>query len=201
MIERANEQRLNRALADARANVVSKVSGNMERSWQGKGGLRVLIRPIEPSDEGRLVEFHQSLSEETVRHRYFGLISLATRTGHDRLARVCQNDPDRDLALVAQQMGPSNCFGPILGVARLCRTDDPLEAEFAIVIEDAAQGHGLGSEMMRQLIAVAREEGLRELHGDVQADNLVMCRMFCDLGFALTPTSDPTIYRAHLKLA
>ena len=43
----------------------------------------------------------QRLSEESVRFRYFGSMALDSRTAHDRLARTCFNDYDREIALVA----------------------------------------------------------------------------------------------------
>ena len=39
--------------------------------WKLKDGTPVNIRPIQPEDEPLLVKFHETLSEESVYHRYF----------------------------------------------------------------------------------------------------------------------------------
>ena len=48
-----------------------------------------------------MVKFHGTLSEETVHFRYFGLQKLELRVAHERLTRICFNDYDREIALVA----------------------------------------------------------------------------------------------------
>ncbi len=65
-------------------------------------GLEVVIRPIRPEDEPAIARFHEQLSERSVYLRYFHLIDLDRRVSHDRLLRICFNDYDRDIALVAE---------------------------------------------------------------------------------------------------
>ena len=50
-----------------------------------------------------MVRFHQSLSEQSVHFRYFGSLSVESRTAHERLVRTCFNDYDREIALVAER--------------------------------------------------------------------------------------------------
>ena len=50
-----------------------------------------------------MVNFHRGLSERSVRFRYFGCRERGERTGHERLARTCFNDYDREIALVAER--------------------------------------------------------------------------------------------------
>ena len=48
--------------------------------WKLKDGTPVTIRPIQPEDEPLLVKFHETLSEESVYHRYF--TPVETRPAH-----------------------------------------------------------------------------------------------------------------------
>ena len=59
-----------------------------------------ILRPIRPEDEPLMIEFHKTLSEQSVRFRYFSLLKLETRIAHERLTRICFNDYDREIALV-----------------------------------------------------------------------------------------------------
>jgi acetyltransferase len=76
------------------------------RTWKLKDGTPILIRPIRPEDEPMMVKFHGTLSENTVLFRYFGLLKLERRVAHDRLVRMCFNDYDRELAIVAVSILP-----------------------------------------------------------------------------------------------
>ena len=46
-----------------------------------------------------MIEFHKTLSEQSVRFRYFSLLKLDVRIAHERLTRICFNDYDREIAL------------------------------------------------------------------------------------------------------
>ena len=74
-----------------------------EQPWTAPDGASVLIRPIRPEDEPAMVQFHAELTEETVYSRYFEHLGLSQRTAHERLTRICFNDYDREIALVAEE--------------------------------------------------------------------------------------------------
>ena len=96
--------------------------------------------------------FHGTLSEETVHLRYFGQLSLGTRTADDRLVRSCFADYDRERALVAEHE-TADGTRKVVGVGRLTRHHGGHEAEFALVLSDAWQNPGLGSRLLAALIA------------------------------------------------
>ena len=53
-----------------------------------------------------MVKFHETLSEESVYYRYFSQLKLDQRVAHERLTRICFNDYDREIALVAEHKDP-----------------------------------------------------------------------------------------------
>ena len=71
-----------------------------------KNKAPLIIRPIKPEDEPLIVKFHETLSEESVYHRYFSALKLSQRIAHERLTRICFNDYDREIALVAELKVP-----------------------------------------------------------------------------------------------
>lgn len=163
-------------------------------------GAVIVLRPIRPDDEGMMVRFHEGLSDESVYQRYFHMMTLAHRTAHARLSRVCQADVDREFVLVA--VGQAGGFGApeILGVARFQRGDDGRSAEFALVVADRHQRTGVGSALMRQLITVARRDGCARLRADILADNGPMRRLCARLGMSIHPTADSLVVEADLAL-
>jgi acetyltransferase len=77
-------------------------------TWELKDGTPLTLRPIRPEDEPLMVKFHSTLSEETVLYRYFGFPKLEERVAHERLTRICFNDYDREIALVAVRQNPKS---------------------------------------------------------------------------------------------
>jgi acetyltransferase len=166
--------------------------------WAMKDGTTVTIRPIRPEDEPLMVKFHETLSDRSVYLRYFGSLSLKTRIAHERMIRICFGDYDRELALVAEVKGPE---GPqIVGVGRLNRASTTDDAEVAVLVTDAYQNRGLGAELLRRAVRVAREEGIRVLTSEMMADNLAMQVISKALGFHLQMQNGFASMRARLQL-
>jgi acetyltransferase len=161
-------------------------------AWTGSDGRALLIRPIRPEDEPLLVRFHETLSEQTVYQRYLDHLGLDHRIAHERLARLCFIDYSREMALVAEL--PAEGGAPSLAaVARLIQTGGG-QAEFALLVADAHQGRGLGTELMRRLLDIGRREGLRQIVGTIAARNSAMQSICRRLGFRLEGAlQDPTV--------
>jgi acetyltransferase len=168
------------------------------RPWKTRNGLSVTIRPIRPEDEPLLVAFHQTLSSESVRQRYFGSIALEQRTAHDRLTRVCFNDYTRELALVVEHI--DNNQRQILGVGRLGRIPHTNEAELALLVSDTAQHSGIGSELASCLVNIARAEHLSTLLAWTARDNHDMQRILEKTGFIVECSSDDETVCGRLLL-
>jgi acetyltransferase len=166
--------------------------------WTMKDNSDVTIRPIRPEDEPALARFHESLSERTVYLRFVQMLKLSQRVAHDRLVRICFNDYDREMALVGDRTNPETGQPQIMGVVRLKRAISTNEAEFSILIADAFQGKGLGTEMLRRLLDVARKEKLSAVTADILIDNFIM-RHICDkLGFRFTREQDDPMVKARI---
>ena len=169
-------------------------------SWALKDGTVLALRPIRPEDEPFMVKFHSTLSEETVLYRYFGLPKLEQRVAHERLTRICFNDYDREIALVAVRQNPETKGDEIIGVARLIKMQETNEAEFAIVISDSFQGYGLGTHLLRLSVSIGRLEKINRITALILPENHVMQRVFRKAGFEIAYDRVNGAMRAELKL-
>ncbi|HTB82798.1 MAG TPA: bifunctional acetate--CoA ligase family protein/GNAT family N-acetyltransferase [Candidatus Sulfotelmatobacter sp.] len=169
--------------------------------WRMKNRAPVTIRPIRPEDEPMMGKFHETLSEESVYHRYFSALKLEQRVTHERLTRICFNDYDREIALVAEST-PANESEEkkILGVGRLSRQYGTNDAEFAVLVNDNWQNLGLGHELLKQLIEVGRTEKLDRIVGEILAENNAMRHICKKLGFKLVVDEDKRTYNAAYKI-
>ncbi|MGO9647396.1 MAG: bifunctional acetate--CoA ligase family protein/GNAT family N-acetyltransferase [Terriglobales bacterium] len=151
--------------------------------WVMKNGTEVTVRPIRPEDEPLMVAFHETLSDSSVYSRYFSSLSLRARVAHQRLSRLCFVDYDREIALVADKKDPASGRHQLAGIGRLIKLHGTDRAEVAVLISDQYQSQGLGTELFRRLIQIARDEKVTRVSAEILADNLAMRGIAGKLGF------------------
>lgn len=168
--------------------------------WTMRDGNQVTIRPIRPEDEPLMVKLHETLSDRSVYLRYFCSLSLSRRVAHERLLKICFGDYDREMALVAERIDPVTQERRIIGVGRLSKLHGRNEAEVAVLISDQYQKLGLGNELLRRVVEVARDEKLSQVSAEMLTDNLAMQIIMKRLGFRVRTEEDMTSVRAFLDL-
>ncbi len=146
--------------------------------WQLGDGTEVTLRPIRPEDAGIEQAFVRGLSAES---RYARFLDMQQELTPVMLSRFTQIDYDREMALiatVATQEGEVQ-----VGVARYIINPDGESCEFAIVVADAWQKHGIGHKLLATLVDVACDKGLKRMEGDVLASNDSMLQLVEAQGF------------------
>jgi acetyltransferase len=164
--------------------------------WKLKNKAPLIIRPIKPEDEPLMVKFHETLSEESVYNRYFAALKLSQRVAHERLTRICFNDYDREIALVAELKVPKGEEKKILGVGRLSKQHGNNDAEFAVLVSDEWQRLGLGCELLRRLIEIGRDEKLSRISGVILAENHTMHHVCRKVGFKVVHDAENNAFTA-----
>jgi Acyl-CoA synthetase (NDP forming) len=166
------------------------------QQWESRKGDRIKTRPIRPEDEPLMVLFHQNLSEESVYLRYAHTVKLTQRIAHERLTRICFIDYDREMLLVADYKDPQTSEHEILAVARLSKLHGTNEAEFALIVSDHYQNQGLGTELLRQLLEIGKEEQLDAIVGYILTSNYMMQSICRKLGFQFQPDRETGMLKA-----
>ena len=165
-----------------------------------RDGSQVLIRPIRPEDEPLMVKFHEGISDRSVYLRYFHMEKLSARVDHERLFQKCFIDYDREMALVADFHNPRTSEHEILGVGRLTKMPDEREGEVAVLVGDAKQGQGLGTELLRRIIDVGRAEKLERMVANILSENLAMRSLADHFAFSQRRSDDPSLLVGVLNL-
>jgi acetyltransferase len=168
--------------------------------WTLKDSTPVTIRPIRPEDEPLAVKFHGTLSEESVYLRYFHMMKLQTRVAHERLSRLCFIDYDCEMALVADFKNPKTGEHEILGIGRLSKLYGTKEAEFSMLISDRCQCRGLGTELLRRLLAIGQDEKLQYITAEILSENRAMQHVCQKLGFRLEPVPGESMVKVVYEL-
>jgi RimJ/RimL family protein N-acetyltransferase len=134
-------------------------------------GLELLLRPLRDDDKRLLAQAFERLSPETRYRRFFSPLKGLSETDLRYLTEVDHHNHEAIAAV-----NPEN--GMIVGVARFVRSDDPTEAEVAVVVGDPWQGHGVATVLLQRLVGRAREEGIDHFVALVMSDNTEALEVF-----------------------
>jgi acetyltransferase len=124
------------------------------------------------------------------------MIGLSERVAHERLARICFVDYDREMVLVVEHK-PSGAMPQIIAVGRLTKLHGGDTAEFALVVSDGYQGQGLGTELLRRLAQIARTEGINRIIGYILPENSAMQGVCQKLGFLMVDDPEEGVIRVE----
>ena len=134
-------------------------------------GQRIGIRPIDSGDKELLSRAFERLSPETRYRRFFAPLRRLTEQDLRYLTEVDHRDHE---ALVAFQ--PED--GELIGVARYVRSEEPTEAEVAVVVGDPWQGRGVATALLDRLVVRARETGIDHFVALVLSENQDAIELF-----------------------
>ena len=133
---------------------------DLEHVWHAPRGQALHIRPLRPDDLERELQFIRGLSQESLYQRvHYSAREVPSAAAVQLLA----TDYVNSLALAALLATPGG--EQIVGVSRYARIDDSDRAECAVVVADAWQGFGIGTELMHSLARAARARGITRLLG------------------------------------
>jgi GNAT superfamily N-acetyltransferase len=170
---------------------------DLERDAPLRDGSTIHLRPIRPDDAPKLQQFHGRLSRDSIFMRFFSPLPVLT---DERAAYFTNLDYDRRLAIVATKGTDGDA--QIVGVGRYDRIDDEwapdTRAEFALIVEDRVQHHGIGSVLFWALVDVARSRGLKTFVAEVLAENRRMLTFLRESG--LPTTARRSGNAVHLEL-
>jgi RimJ/RimL family protein N-acetyltransferase len=139
-----------------------------------RDGTEVRLRSIRHEDAAALTSLYDRLSPETAYQRFF---TVMRRLPPDWAQILADVDYDRKMAI-----GAVGADGGLVAVARYSYDPAASEAEIALVVQDGWQGKGLGTILLRELLAYAEERGIRRFRAYVLADNRRMFRLVSEQG-------------------
>lgn len=130
----------------------------------------VTIRALKPEDRGAVLSAVERVSSQSLYRRFFGPKRGFTEQETDFFVNV---DFVTHVALEAavDEYGKNT----IVGAGRYI-VAEPGKAELAFAIIDNYQGLGIGTALLRNLVLIARESGLKQLVADVLPGNALMLR-------------------------
>lgn len=154
-------------------------------------GRRVQIRHSRAADAESVAEAMTTSSGRTLRNRF--LSALHTLPLTELRALLAANSADA-CCLVA------TLEGRVIGGARFIRLGDPAAAEIAVTVHDTFQGQGLGTALMRELIGIARQRGIRLFTGEALNDNQAIVALLKRFGPVRITRQEPGVRHLEVEL-
>ena len=155
----------------------------------------IRMRPIRPEDEPLWLSLLASCSPESLRLRFQTVFKEAT---HELAARFCYVDYDREIPLVAEI--DIDGQPQLIAVGRLVLDNRHQSAEFAVLVADAWQGHGIGHWLTERCLRIAFDRGVQRVVAVMTADNVRMQEMLQHCGFEVIQQADARAVLAVRRL-
>lgn len=142
-------------------------------------------RAVHTGDASELVTFRAGLSADTVYNRYFAPLRLSQAALQEWADHLIHRHPSRQWSWVTAE---GNCL-----VALLELVPDPVDrwhAEMGIVVTDAYQRRGIGTELGRYALGIARRMGVCQVTACMLAENRGAQKFIRNLGIPCTWQDD-----------
>jgi RimJ/RimL family protein N-acetyltransferase len=159
-----------------------------------RDGTRLEIRDQRVEDRADLQDAFGRMGPQS---RYYRFFSPKQHFSEAEAARFMDVDFVNHVALVAIVQKADK--REIVGAARYM-VSGPGTAEVAFGVDDAHQGLGIASVLIKHLAAIARGAGLVAFEAEVLADNAPMLKVFQKSGLAMTTRRDHDVIHVALRL-
>jgi ribosomal protein S18 acetylase RimI-like enzyme len=158
-------------------------------------GGQIEIRALRREDEADMLAAIEKTSAQSLQRRFF---VMKRHFSDKERAFFLDVDFKNHVAIVV--LTDEAAGKVIVGGGRYI-VFEPGRAEMAFVVIDTWQGRGVGSILMRHLIEIASDAGLKELTAEVLPENAAMIKVFGKFGFSPAARRDPQTLHLVRKLA
>jgi len=159
-----------------------------------RDGSSASIRLAESSDLLAAKDFYSRLSPQSRRMRFFS----ETKPGEDIMLNLCDStNPNRGMTLLVWRYAD--------GAQRIIATgsyiaNEEHTAEFAVAVDDAFHGKGLGGLLLERLSILAASHGFLHFSAYTHVNNSSMLDVFRNSGFQLREQFEDGLVKVDLSL-
>jgi acyl-CoA hydrolase/GNAT superfamily N-acetyltransferase len=168
----------------------------IERRVTARTGETLLLRPIRPTDEAKLVGLFYEMSGDALYKRFMRVVK---HVAHEERQYFLDVDYADNMAVVLATSDPRT-EPRIVAIAQYFRQPGADSAEVGFIVEDAWQGKGLGRILVDEMIRLARQNGIRTLTANVLASNQSMLHLFRQAGVEMSTAMEGNVVRVEMGL-
>jgi len=168
-------------------------SQEVQTSFLLDDGTLVSFRPIHPTDEPRIRDLFYGVSAETLYTRFMSRIKWLSR---EQLRDFVYIDHRNEVAIVGTV--PEAYGEDIIAVGRYYLDPATNRAEVAFIVDDAWQGRGVGTFLLKHLITVAKRNGIAGFTAEVLRENRPMQSVFHKSGCTVASQMKGDVFHFEL---
>ncbi|MCR4314727.1 MAG: GNAT family N-acetyltransferase [Planctomycetes bacterium] len=161
-----------------------------EKTCRVRTGEELLMRAIRETDEAKMSDLFYNLSPDTVYKRWGTNVPFMH---HNNLINYLRDDDVKNVAILVET-NPQDSEPEIVAVARYHLCEATGFAEVGFVVRDDWQRKGLGTELIRHLTDIAKQNGIHGFTADVLATNQAMLRVFHKADLEIQSKLDGNVY-------
>jgi acetyltransferase len=151
------------------------------REFITRDGQRLQLRRVAPGDTALLVDLVLRLSPHARRSRYLASRHFSLDDAWREAERIGRGHTGERITVLAVAQRPGG--DEVIAVAELVPDfHEPTIGHLAVVVRDDYQGQGIGTAVVRQLLSLAREDGVALIRADLLAENHAARRLLDKLG-------------------
>jgi len=156
-------------------------------------GTQIIFRPIHPTDEPLMRELFYALSRQTMYYRFMSHQRIVSRRQIQDFVYI---DHRSVVALVGTL--PAAHGEDVIALGNYYLDPKSNRAEVAFVVHDQWQRKGIGTFLLRQLIRIARRNGIRGFTAEVLTENKGMQAVFNKSNCKLSTRFNGSVYSYEL---
>ncbi len=153
-----------------------------------KTGLEILLRPIRISDETRVKDFFNSLSDKSLYLRFF---TPRAYVPYESVQDTITVDNAKGVSILA--IIQEEDHEQVVGLGQYFIDDADYSAEVSLATSDNYQNNGIASVLLAHLSYLAQKNGLLSFTASVLAENRSVIRVLKNIGFAHKSSGDGVI--------
>jgi acetyltransferase len=163
-------------------------------AWRLREGTLAVIRPAVAGDAAAIQALVRSLTPTSRYSRFFSGVQELSPEWLERFSRA---EPRRDVSLLATVLRDGK--ETLVGMGQYAADPWPERCDFAVLVADDWQGHGLGRRLLRNLECLAREAGFERIEGEVLAHNSTMLGLAHVMGYDVRRVPESALF-LHVSL-
>lgn len=143
-----------------------------------KNGKKVFLRPILKTDKDLIVDLFGRLHPDGI---YLRFLRPLNALPDDLLFQLLHIDYHKSFALVA--VTPENDKNSIIAVARYGYDHAENVTDFAVIVREDWQHHGLGKSLLLKIFAIGKEHGISRFSSIIDSTNCMIKQLLRKIGY------------------
>lgn len=152
-------------------------------------GLDILLRPVRINDEPLIKDLFYSLSDQSLKRRF---MSMRKDVPHKMRQEFVVIDYSREMIILATITRDKTEIA--IGMGQYIIDQNTHKAEVAFTVREEYQNRGVGTELLKYLTQLAKNEGLLGFTAEVLIENEPMLRLFEKMGFDMSKVIEGSSY-------